>query len=66
MYIFFYPLLVVIWRMGLAPPSSVLRLNPSVWVPKEDDNLRSPFQAIVPCDLSMLPWRLFARRNLIV
>jgi hypothetical protein len=32
----------------LAPPSSVLRLNPSVLIPKEGDNLRSPFQATNP------------------
>jgi len=31
----------------LAPPSSVLRLNPSVLIPKEGDNLRSPFQATI-------------------
>jgi hypothetical protein len=49
-----------------SPPSSVLRLNPSVLIPKEGDNLRSPFQAIIPCDLTMLPRRLFAWRNLIV
>jgi len=45
----------------LAPPSSVLRLNPSVWIPKEDEHLRSPFQATSPCDLAMLPWRLLSR-----
>jgi len=39
----------------LAPPSSVLRLNPSVLIPKEGVNVRSPFQATIPCDLSMLP-----------
>ena len=32
----------------LAPPSSVLRLNPSVSIPKEGDHHRSPFQATHP------------------
>jgi hypothetical protein len=50
----------------IAPPSSLLRLNPSISIPKEGDNLRSPFQAIVPCDLAMLPMQLFAWRNLLV
>ena len=50
----------------LVPPSSLLRLNPSISIPKEGDNLRSPFQAIVPCDLAMLPRQLCAWRNLLV
>jgi hypothetical protein len=39
----------------LAPPSSLLRLNPSVSIPKEGDHHRSPFQAMLPCGLTMLP-----------
>lgn len=63
--------LCVMWALFkaervLVPPSSLLRLNPSVSIPKEGDNLRSPFQAIVPCDLAMLPRQLFAWRNLLV
>ena len=50
----------------LAPPSSVLRLNPSVSIPKEGDNHRSPFQAIIPCGLTMLPHWLFSERNVTV
>jgi len=42
-------------RFLLAPPSSVLRLNPFFCMPKEGVNVRSPFQATIPCDLSMLP-----------
>jgi hypothetical protein len=42
----------------LAPPSSVLRLNPSVLIPKEGDHHRSPFQATIPCGLAMLPTTL--------
>ena len=64
-----YPFPPVATRWGtefFSPPSSVLRLNPSVSIPKEGDNHRSPFQAIVPCDLAMLPRRLFAWRNLLV
>jgi hypothetical protein len=51
----------------LAPPSSVLRLNPSVSIPKEGDHHRSPFQATIPCGLTMLPWpMILARRNVTV
>jgi hypothetical protein len=51
----------------LAPPSSLLRLNPSVLIPKEGDHRRSPFQAMCPCDLAMLPSSMIVmRRNVIV
>ena len=50
----------------LAPPSSVLRLNPSVLIPKEGDNLRSLFRAMCPCGLTMLPPQLFVGRNVTV
>jgi hypothetical protein len=39
----------------ISPPSSLLRLNPSVSIPKEGDHHRSPFQATIPCGLTMLP-----------
>ena len=51
---------------SLAPPSSLLRLNPSVLIPKEGDNHRSLFRATIPCGLTMLPWLLLARRNVTV
>ena len=54
-------------RHFLAPPSSVLRLNPSVLIPKEGDHLRSPFQATIACDLTMLPQPMIVvGRNVIV
>lgn len=43
-----YPIHPVGDGVLLAPPSSVLRLNPSVSIPKEGDNHRSPFQATNP------------------
>ena len=55
------------WADVFSPPSSVLRLNPSVWIPKEDEHLRSPFQATTPMrsgDAALAV--VVARRNLIV
>jgi len=55
------------WRMAIAPPSSLSRLNPSIYIPKEGDHRRSPFQAMLPCDLTMLPSSMIVmRRNVIV
>jgi len=39
----------------LSPPSSVLRLNPSVLIPKETNTTGPLFRPLIPCGLAMLP-----------